>query len=540
MNKTNRLKKFHWHPDIPRMIRLLIWGALLLGSGPSAIQAQSVAAARTASSFLDPYVIVSRYFGKVIERPGYDYGVTVYREATGRYRMWWTGGNLAMLYPDHIEYAESTDGLSWSNPRFVLLPAPLALIADPSVVIVNGIYYMYFTGLADLEGLNDIYMATSSDGIHWTKYPDDQNPCPVIARQDPTMGDYGAGQPSVLYLNDRFIMYYLDQTDPDGLYRAESADGIHFGPPTYVMGVNDVDIKYCRSLGLFLMIRHGQFADEFSRACLHISHDGLNFTPVDNNKFIIGPPDVGDGFQLASGIVSDPHGVIGEQTQVIYAAGEYGNSNADTWDLYQSDVSIFEGEPDHVYRFASRIQNQTDHAYSLTADSPPDYNYDGVAWRTLAASEPGATPLYALYHPLRVDHLYTADLAERFRAALLGYQVQGEVGCVSLVSQPGLVPLYRLYQPSVGDHVYTIDPLERDLFMVQHNYVSEDLAGYVHWPVGVLGDLDANGVLDAADTDLLRRSLMGDRAMPPTAMGDMTGDRQVTVTDLVKVAVILH
>lgn len=522
------------------MIRLLIWGVLLLGSGRHTLLAQSGEETRTASSFLDPYVIVSRYSGKVMERPGYDYGVTACQEATGRYRMWWTGGNLAMLYPDHIEYAESADGISWSTPRFVLLPAPLALIADPSVVLVKGTYYMYFTGLADLDGLNDIYLATSSDGIHWTKYPDDQHPHPVISRQNPTMGDYGAGQPSVLYLNDRFVMYYLDQTDPDGLYRAESADGIHFGPPTYVMAVNDVDIKYSPTLDLFLMIRHGQFGNEFSRACLHISYDGLNFTPVDNDKYIIGPPDVGDGFQLAAGIVGDPHGRIGEQPRVIYAAGEWGNANADTWDLYQSEISIARERSDHVSRFASRIHGQTDHAYSLIADSPPDYNYCGVAWRTLAATESGATPLYALYHPLWVDHFYTADLAERFHAALMGYQVQGEAGHVSLTWQPGLVPLYRLYDPAGGDHFYTIDPLERHRFMTQSGYVSEDLAGYVHWPVGVMGDVAADGILDAADTARLQRSLTGDRAMPSAAAADLTGDRRVTVADLVKMAVILE
>jgi hypothetical protein len=388
--------------------------------------------------------------------------------------------------------------------------------------------------------LNDVFLATSGDGIQWTMYPDNDNPQPVIERQPPTVGEYGAGQPSVLYLDGKFIMYFLDQTDPDGLYRAESTDGIHFDQRTHVLGVNDVDVKYCPSLDMFLMIRHGQFDGEFSRACLHISLDGLNFTSIDNDKFIVGPPEVEDGFQLASGIIGDLHGMIGEQTRVIYSSGESGNSNADTWDLYQSDVLILKNQPDHIHRFAHRNADQPDHAYSIVADSPPKYNYCGVAWRTLESSEPGASPLYSLYHPLLVDHFYTADPAERFRSAILGYEDRGVVGYVSLSPREGLVPLFRLYRPLGADHFYTIDLLERTLFMAQYGYENEEIAGYVHWPVGVMGDLDADGILGPADDDLLKRSLTGDRLMPSVAAGDLTGDRKVSVADLVKMAALVE
>jgi len=486
-------------------------------------------------------VIVSWYDKKVIARDGYDYGVTAMKDTDGVYKMWWTGGSLSTGVYDHIFHASSNDGSNWSEPQDIMAPTPLELTADPSVVKVENTYYMYFTGTYDNGINNDIYLATSTDGIHWTKYPSDTNPQPVITRHPPTMGEYGAGQPSVLFLNGQFVVYYLDQTLPDGLYRVVSDDGITFYNRTYIMPVNDVDIAYCESQDLFLMVRHGQFENEFSRACLHISYDGFTFTPIENTKFVIGPPGVGDGFQLASGIVGDPVGVIGTEVRVIYAAGLSGNSNADTWDLYLSHVYFFPQIENIVYRNFSPASIAKDHYYSENPNSPDYYRFEFVEWSALTSSDPGAVPFFELYHPFIGDHFYTADIDEKEEAILVGYNEIGILGYVSLSRTPDTIALYRLLRPATGDHFYTTNPVEKGNVLLYEGYLDEGIVGYVYQAPGFKGDLNGDGVLDDSDIRLLAGGLAGNTAQPSPSGGDLTGDHLVTVWDLTTLqAILIH
>jgi hypothetical protein len=91
---------------------------------------------------------------------------------------------------------------------------------DPSVIEVDGVYYLYYTGTANAAGDdNAIGLATSSDGVHWKRA---DNGAPIIsAAEDVRRSNvYGAGQPSALYRDGWF---YLMFTDTSG--GAAGADG---------------------------------------------------------------------------------------------------------------------------------------------------------------------------------------------------------------------------------------------------------------------------------------------------------------------------
>lgn len=161
----------------------------------------------------------------VLSRSSYDYVPTVMLD--GKYRMWWCGGNPK----DDIMYSEAS-ALSgpWSTPRSVFKASGIAgtfdktHTCDPSIIRVNGTYYMYYGGLPEGEGLQPtrIGVAVSSNGINWSRLNNGQ---PIITPQNSNVGiyltngnpcddgrTYGAGQPSATYLNGYFYLIYTDTT----------------------------------------------------------------------------------------------------------------------------------------------------------------------------------------------------------------------------------------------------------------------------------------------------------------------------------------
>jgi len=93
--------------------------------------------------------------------------------------MWYSGENDQ--YDDNIGLAISTDGVSWvrygQNP--VLRVGAIGewdsrSVMEPWVIFENGEYKMWYSGMmaANRTLLSyEIGYATSSDGIHWVKYP---------------------------------------------------------------------------------------------------------------------------------------------------------------------------------------------------------------------------------------------------------------------------------------------------------------------------------------------------------------------------------
>lgn len=189
----------------------------------------------------------------VLEHKSYDYAPSIIHD--GVYRMWWCGG----IAGDHILYAEATklDGPWHSHGSEavnsfddVFQPTGGATdfdgqhTCDPSVVRVDGTYYLYYGGLSKTGSAPHITMigvAQSSDGRSWTRL-NGGKPILVPKRNDSTLPNtYGAGQPSALALGGKLYLIYTDttglggnQVNGAGQYVLRSSD------PTFQTGVEEL------------------------------------------------------------------------------------------------------------------------------------------------------------------------------------------------------------------------------------------------------------------------------------------------------------
>lgn len=163
----------------------------------------------------------------------YNYAPSVMLD-NGLYKMWWCGrsddrssGNNG----DHILYAESTslDG-SWHAHTDTskgyedvfrgtgsIADFDGANVCDPSVIKVNGIYYMYYSGEDINATTTMIGAAWSTDGIHWSRWSGPSASKPIIAPYRARSSvhaplGYGAGQPSVTFIDGYFYLIYTDTT----------------------------------------------------------------------------------------------------------------------------------------------------------------------------------------------------------------------------------------------------------------------------------------------------------------------------------------
>lgn len=182
---------------------------------------------------------------------------TVLRD-NGRYRMWFTAAIQPFTDKQEmgIAYAESVDGRVWTPRLDPSTKEPLLLIRPtrgtwdeggietPSVVKTpNGKYYLYYSGDVPPRGSNSwsIGLATSDDGINWTKFGSG----PILDGRGGWEGPFfegsgrrrrrvgGACEPSVLYDSKAglFRMWYsaLGARNNKTAFRmgyATSSDGI--------------------------------------------------------------------------------------------------------------------------------------------------------------------------------------------------------------------------------------------------------------------------------------------------------------------------
>lgn len=170
----------------------------------------------------------------------------------GVYKMWWCGG----VAGDYILYAEAGNpsgpwharGSGAANSSNVVFGPRNGTGAfdnlhtcDPSIVRANGAYYMYYGALK--AGANEpttMGLASSVGGLNWTRL-NGGNPIVVPVRSILSVPNaYGAGQPSVTFVDGKFYLIYTDTTG----YAADGNGGGQFvlrsSDPAFQTGVEEL------------------------------------------------------------------------------------------------------------------------------------------------------------------------------------------------------------------------------------------------------------------------------------------------------------
>gem|GEM_PF-2945156 len=156
----------------------------------------------------------------VTDDAAYEYAPTILAEG-GRYRMWWCAQVPGSpVKGDDILYAESTDLNGPFHAPGSDAPYTIAFhgtggeefdgqhTCDPSVVNVGGRYLMYY-GAAVHDGETSIGLATSADGITWQR---SAQPIITAAHQKDVGNHYGAGQPTVTFVDGTYYLMFTDTT----------------------------------------------------------------------------------------------------------------------------------------------------------------------------------------------------------------------------------------------------------------------------------------------------------------------------------------
>ena len=145
----------------------------------------------------------------------------------GSFFYWYQGGRAPY---SAIGVASSVDGVHWTkHPGPVLEPGPRGSwdsggVADPYVVKRGETLFLYYVG-QDSKDTSRLGIASSRDGIHWAKYPHN----PVLNLGEPgTFDERGLEAPAVLHVSRGMALFYTAR-DTQGTRRiglALSADGV--------------------------------------------------------------------------------------------------------------------------------------------------------------------------------------------------------------------------------------------------------------------------------------------------------------------------
>jgi len=141
---------------------------------------------------------------------------------SGEYKLYYSGYIESNGSRFSIGLATSTDGIHWTKKAEPILSGSNGWdysIAVKGVVKVNNKYYMYYHS-GDASGIG---LATSTDGISWTRYAGN----PILIPTDPWEG-WGISIPSVIYDEGKFKMVYANTGMSSSFGFATSEDGIHW------------------------------------------------------------------------------------------------------------------------------------------------------------------------------------------------------------------------------------------------------------------------------------------------------------------------
>lgn len=145
----------------------------------------------------------------------------------GKYKMWYM--NTYYSAKADMNYAESIDGIHWhsASDHAVFSPGAYGAWDDYSIglgaiIKDDGLYKMYYCGYRDQYGKWDVGLAVSQDGLSW-----ERKPAPVLTASD-YEEKVGAG--SVFKKDNQYYMIYnyAKSNGERGMCLATSPDGIQW------------------------------------------------------------------------------------------------------------------------------------------------------------------------------------------------------------------------------------------------------------------------------------------------------------------------
>ena len=227
----------------------------------------------------------------------YRYGPTLIRNADNSIDAFFSSPGIFDEW-DYIFYRHSPDGgKTWTTEKTVLAPTPDSAdfysCCDPGVVRFGGYYYIAYTSTVAEGGVdNDVFVARSKniDGPYekWNGNGWGGKPVPVIEFTG-NPESYGAGEPSMVVLNDKLYFYYTWRDNELNQTRLSLADAtVENWPETleyngvainHIQGDTDsADVKFIDDYGKFIAVSTASRFTTDSYIKLYVSDNGTAFS----------------------------------------------------------------------------------------------------------------------------------------------------------------------------------------------------------------------------------------------------------------------
>ena len=209
----------------------------------------------------------------------------------GVYKMWYAG--LVDSLKTYMFYATSTDGLQWHQYGYTPVLSPedgkwdAGHVSPGPVIKINGVYKMFYNGWSEQSSNWSIGLATSTDGIQWTK----SGQYPILSGSG---WDKQMVARSVVKYDSVYYLYYSGMNNNSNQYEigiARSTDGVSWTKenspimiPTQEWEAGSVGYpSVVYENNVFRMVYQGG-GDQCSFSIAY-SSDGINWSKYYNQPF---------------------------------------------------------------------------------------------------------------------------------------------------------------------------------------------------------------------------------------------------------------
>lgn len=149
--------------------------------------------------------------------------VSVLKTAPDKYMMWYTAGERYQMVGDvyrgivHVGEARSVDGVNWVKYPQPALRARLdkvkafeAVVSKPSVILIDGVYHMWFSVFEMGRHGYRLAYARSSDGINWERSAQE-----VLSLTPGEFDSTNQSYPCVIDVGEQLWMFYAGDSFGD-------------------------------------------------------------------------------------------------------------------------------------------------------------------------------------------------------------------------------------------------------------------------------------------------------------------------------------